>query len=166
MRVQRSVMKHGGIHCSRAGSECAETGWRAAARPPCRKPVLPSGDGVAQDLGLISGRGRNCTVRAPANSAFRHASGQRVQHGYSARMQRMAANRNLNCVGDGMVQSGCRSVAALHQTAAAKTRKPLLDKECRSRNRQSQQYLMSYIRHIYRGENPRRPLALYDEMRA
>jgi hypothetical protein len=29
------------------------------------------------------------------------------------------------------------------------TRKPLLDKECRSGLRQSQQYLMSYIRHKY-----------------
>jgi hypothetical protein len=34
------------------------------------------------------GAGSRCTVRAPANSAFRQASDQR-----------MAANRNLNCVG-------------------------------------------------------------------
>ena len=163
MRVQRSVMKHGGIHCSRAARNLPRPGgalWqdRRAGNLYCRA----GRDGPE----FTRGRGRNCTVRAPANSAFRQTAGQRVQHGYSARMQRVAANRNLNCVGGGMVQRGCRSVAALHQTATAKTRKPLLDKECRSRNRQSQQYLMSYIRHIYRGENPRRPPALCDEMRA
>src|SRR5258708_30327305 len=43
MRVQRSVVKHGGIHCSRTASECAEGGRGATARPPCRKPVLLSG---------------------------------------------------------------------------------------------------------------------------
>ena len=64
-----------------------------------------------------------------------------------------------------MVKSGCQSVAALQQTAPEKPRKPLLDKECRSRQRQSQQYLMSYIRHIYRREKSRRAPALYDEMR-
>jgi hypothetical protein len=64
-----------------------------------------------------------------------------------------------------MVQSGCRRVAALPENSRRKSRKPLLDKECRSREAQSQHYLMSYIRHIYRGENPRRAPALYDEMR-
>ena len=67
-----------------------------------------------------------------------------------------------------MVQSGFRCAAALYcnvQNSCRKTRKPLLDKECRSRQAQSQHYLMSYIRHIYCGENPRRGPALYDEMR-
>jgi hypothetical protein len=45
------------------------------------------------------------------------------------------------------------------------TRKPLLDKECRSGPTQSQQYLMSYIRHMFRPETGRRRSALYDEMR-
>jgi hypothetical protein len=45
------------------------------------------------------------------------------------------------------------------------TRKPLLDKECRSALTQSQQYLMSYIRHKFRPEIGGRPSALYDEMR-
>jgi len=45
------------------------------------------------------------------------------------------------------------------------TRKPLLDKECRSGLTQSQQYLMSYIRHKYRPEIGGRRSALYDEMR-
>jgi hypothetical protein len=43
---------------------------------------------------------------------------------------------------------------------------PLLALECRSRPTQSQQYLMSYIRHIYCRESNRRQTGLYDEMRA
>jgi GntR family transcriptional regulator len=45
------------------------------------------------------------------------------------------------------------------------TLEPLLAKECRSRHRQSQQYLMSYIRHICCRESARRRTGLYDEMR-
>lgn len=68
-----------------------------------------------------------------------------------------------------MMQSGLRSTAPFgknpengHEIA----RKPLLAKECRSRDTQSQQYLMSYIRHIYCRERSGRRLGLYDEMRA
>jgi hypothetical protein len=64
-----------------------------------------------------------------------------------------------------MVQNGGRRLAQLHWTAAKKTRKPLFDKECRSRQTQSQHYLMSYIRHIYGREKSGRTPALYDEMR-
>ncbi|CAB3774566.1 hypothetical protein LMG29542_07944 [Paraburkholderia humisilvae] len=45
------------------------------------------------------------------------------------------------------------------------TRKPLLDKECRSGRTQSQQYLMSYIRHKYQPKMCGRQATLYDEMR-
>jgi len=61
-----------------------------------------------------------------------------------------------------------RRVAAkrMQIATAEKPRKPLLDKECRSRQTQSQPYLMSYIRHIYCRGNAGRGPALYDEMRA
>jgi hypothetical protein len=71
-----------------------------------------------------------------------------------------------------MMQSGLRCMAAClgvpsdtQKTAVKFTLEPSLALECRSRPTQSQQYLMSYIRHIYYRESNRRQPGLYDEMR-
>jgi hypothetical protein len=134
-----------------------------ATSPPCRKSVLPGTRPGASCRalerqekfgrpGVLSGERERTLTRG--------AAAARCGFLQTARFGKRLANewRRIETWNawepHGAEWLPARGGAAKRNAARSrrKSRKPLLDKQCRSRQRQSQQHLMSYIRHIYCGE--------------
>src|SRR5579863_8861120 len=110
-------------------------GLGAAAMPPCR--ITGAAKGAAKrGMGMFEG----------GKDACRSARWRR-------RLQQRATRK-------AHAQAFRRWREALRTT-----RKPWLALECRRGTTQSQQYLMSYIRHMYSREKPGREIGVCDEMR-